>query len=315
MAVTVTIASAHPGAHAQFARLEAIAFESSAQSPADVLNDVKGTKITLAGILRVPKVGQRNPLVILMHGASVSGIGPTRGTIDEWSRVLNEADYASFLVDSYSARGIYSIADAIKLHPLSRVPDAFGALEMLAKHPLVDPQRIAIMGFSHGSVAALYSGLERFKKQFGGTATFAAHISVYGICGTTYRNDEKFVSPVLMLHGTADDWVPAAPCREYAVRLGKTGNSVRMTEYPDAHHGFDWPAIAKVTKQDNVVHPAHCRYSEMDGGAIVNIDTGKPLTPADTCFRRGPSFGYNEAATKRAYEDVKTFLKEVFAQK
>jgi dienelactone hydrolase len=314
-ALTVTIASAHPGAHAQFTRGEAIPFESFAQSPADVLNGVKSTKLMLAGILRVPKVGQRHPVVVLMHGASPFALGPARGTVDEWTRVLNEAGYATFTVDSFSARGIYTLADAIKLHALTRMPDAFGALEVLAKHPLIDPQRIAVMGFSHGSVTAMYSNLERFKKQFGGTATFAAHISVYGLCGTMYRDDEKLVSPLLMLHGTADNWVPAAPCREYVARLKKAGNAASMIEYPDAHHVFDSPFFAKVTTAPGAVTPAHCRFREMDGSVLANADTGKPLTPADACIIKGPSYGYHEAAAKKAHEDVKAFLADVFQQK
>jgi len=47
----------------------------------------------------------------------------------------------------------------------------------------------------------------------------------------------------------------------------------------------------------------------------LNAVSKQPLTPQDPCVRKGPTAGYNEAAMKKAHEDVKAFLLEVFAQK
>ena len=124
---------------------------------------------------------------------------------------------------------------------MSRIYDLVGALDVLAKNPLVDPSKIAVMGFSHGGHAALYSSLERFGKLFSSDVRFAAHISVYGACNTTFHGDEAVTKPVLMLHGAADDWVPPAPCREYASRLTKAGKNVRYIEYPDAQQSSTGP--------------------------------------------------------------------------
>jgi dienelactone hydrolase len=242
------------------------------------------------------------------------GIGPGWGQVDEWSRVLHEAGIATFTVDSFSARGIYSLADAIKMPLITRLPDVFGAREALMKHPHVDASRIAVMGFSHGGPSALYTNLVRFQKLYG-EAPFAAHISVYGPCSVRFRDDERLSSPLMLLHGTPDDWVPAAPCRDYAARLKNAGSDVQLIEYADAHHAFDGPLQAKVTRYPNVVTPVGCRLEESDGGILVSAETKQPLTPTDSCWIRGTTAGYNEAAARKAHEDVKAFLTSVFRLK
>ncbi len=91
------------------------------------------------------------------------------------------------------------------------------------------------------------------------------------------------MNPLLMLHGTADNWVPPAPCRKYIARLKAAGNIANMIEYPDAHHVFDAPFFAKVSTVPDASTAAHCHFQEMDGGVLANADTGKPLAPADAC--------------------------------
>ena len=156
----------------------------------------------------------------------------------------------------------------------------------------------------------------RFQKLHGNPdLQFAAHISVYGICGTTYREDEVLAQrPVLMLHGTADDWVPIAPCREYTARLSKAGAKVTLIEYPDAHHVFDGPNRREPMKLAEARTSRNCRFAEVEDGSFINnAATKQPFSSSDPCFEKGVTVHYNEAATKKAHEDVKAFLKEVFA--
>ena len=302
-----------PAAEAQFARQEVHPFQSAETPAADFLAGKKGAPITLAGYLRAPKASGKHPTVVLLHGAG--GVGGHNEPAGEWSRVLNEAGYAAFIVDSWSGRGLQNIAaEAARVNPMSRIYDLVGALDVLAKNPLVDASKIVVMGFSHGGQPALYSSLERFGKLFSSDVRFAAHISVYGWCGITFHGDEAVTKPVLMLHGAADDWVPAAPCREYASRLTKAGRNVHYIEYPDAHHGFDAPALAQVMKLAQGLSPRRCRGAESEGGVVLNVETKQPFGPSDPCLERGVTLHYNEVAMKKAHGDVLAFLTNVFGQ-
>jgi predicted peptidase len=85
------------------------------------------------------------------------------------------------LLDSFSGRGIVNtINDQSQLDSLAMIVDAHRALDSLAQHSRIDPSRIAVMGFSKGSVAAIYSSNERFRKMYGPTnIEFAVHVGLY----------------------------------------------------------------------------------------------------------------------------------------
>jgi len=305
------------GANAQFTftRQEVLSFESAMMPIGDFLAGKKGSPVTLAGYLRLPKSDGKSPVVVLFHG--VGGLGGEGGPVNAWSHVLNEAGIGTFAVDSFSGRGVATIAEGAQVSPVSRVVDAYRALELLSKHPLVDANKIAVMGFSHGGGPGLYSSLMRFQKLHGKPdVQFAAYISVYGGCGTTFREDEVLAQrPVLLLHGTADDWVAVGPCREYAARLKKAGMNVRLIEYPDASHVFDGPALREAVKLPQALTGRNCRFAEIEAGSIVNAATKQPFSLSDPCFEKGVTIQYNETAAKKAHEDVKLFLKDTFAQK
>jgi dienelactone hydrolase len=120
---------------------------------------------------------------------------------------------------------------------------------------------------------------------------------------------------VLILHGTADDWVPIAPCRDYAARLDKAGMNVRLIEYPGAYHLFDSPDRHEPVKLPQASTLRNCRFVEADAGSIINAATQQPASMNDPCIQKGVTLQYNEAAANKAHEDVIAFLNDVFAQK
>jgi dienelactone hydrolase len=304
-------------AEAQVAREAFYSIPSETVSAADFLTGKKGTPVALAGQLRFAKTGSaRQPVVILLHSAS----GPiTDGApYEEWPRVLNELGIATFAVDSYAGRGLVNYpADPGKISFLTRIIDAYRALEVVAKEPRIDPTRVAVMGFSQGASAALYSSMARFQKMYGNPdLQFVGHISAYAICITRFRDEEDVKKPILMLHGTADDLTPIAPCREYAERLSKAGKSARIIEYPDAYHQFDAPMYRTAVRFEQGPSARQCRLEEGENGAIVNSDTKQPLSPSDSCYKKGFTGGYyQEAAANKSHEDVKAFLKDLFQLK
>jgi dienelactone hydrolase len=100
---------------------------------------------------------------------------------------------------------VSTTVDQSQLGRLNMVVDAYRALELLAKDVRIDPNRIAVMGFSRGGQSALYSAMTRLYQAKGpaNNLRFAAHIAVYPDCLTAYRNDTDVGGiPIRMLHGS-----------------------------------------------------------------------------------------------------------------
>lgn len=279
-----------------------------------LMGDRNGKPVVLAGELRIPKPGtDKLPAVILIHGA-----GGISAAHDRWVQEINSIGVAVFILDSFSGRGIIdTVTDQSQLDTLAMMVDAYRALGTLAQHPRIDPNRIAVMGFSKGAVAAVYSSNERFRKMYGPpNVEFAAHIGVYTPCNVTYRDDDKITGkPIRLFHGIADDWVPIEPCRAYVERLKKAKADVALAEYPGAYHAYDYSFLKEPVKRPMAQTARNCQLAEGDAGQVLNSKTGEPFTLNDPCMERGTTVVYNEAATTATTMAVKEFLVATFQLK
>ncbi len=50
---------------------------------------------------------------------------------------------------------------------------------------------------------------------------------------------ERVIRPLLVLIGAADDWTPAATCREMVEAMRARGADATIVTYPGAYHYFD----------------------------------------------------------------------------
>jgi dienelactone hydrolase len=297
--------SLHPAtAFAQVARVEMHTFASTTLTDQQFLTGKKeGKPVVLAGELRIPKPGtDRLPAVILVHGS-----GGVSGYVDDWVPKLNALGVVTFVFDSFTPRGIVNTNnDQSQLGRLAMIEDAYRALALLSKHPRVDPDRIALMGFSRGGQATLYASLKRFQRMHGPAgASYALYIAFYPACGTTFLNDDEVADrPVRIFHGAADDYVPIGPCRTYVERLRRAGKDVRLTEYPGAFHVFDWAALKTPMKLPQAQTMRRCRVEEAKEGLLVNAETKQPFTYDDPCIERGVTLAYNEEAHDDAIKAV-----------
>lgn len=269
----------------------------------------QGVVVMLTGQLRFPNWDERLPAVVLLHGSD----GQHSGSAVGWREFLNNMGIATFRLDSFGGRDLHQIAmDQSRLSLFAQVYDAYRAVDVLAVHPRIDPSRIAVMGFGRGGFASLYTSMRRFQDLYGPTgARIAAHLPFYPPCGIQLVGELDIAdAPIREFHGDADDWTPAAPCREYIAQLRATGKDVIMTEY-SALHSFDDPS----TPPGYVIHKAQtmrkCQRREEDG-KILNIETGKPFSYNDACVERGPTVGYDKSTTTAAQAAVKEFLTGVF---
>jgi len=193
--------------------------------------DANGKQVTVAGEFRVAQGSGRLPVVVMMHGS-----GGVNGTSEAWVHQFNSMGISTFVIDGFSGRGITATStNQALLGRLNLIVDIYHALEILAKHPRVDPDRIVLMGFSRGGQAALYASESRFQKLWNKSGLqFAAYIPFYPDCSTTYVDDTEIVDrPIRIFHGTPDDYNQVASCKAFVARLKEAKRDVVLTEYPD----------------------------------------------------------------------------------
>jgi dienelactone hydrolase len=238
-----------------------------------------GHGVKLDGLLflpaRTPAKGERRPAVVLLHGCS--GMYTARGELTErgrdWSQRFTDWGFVVLHVDSLGPRRIGSMCELKErpIHPWrERTADAYAALDYLVARPDVDRTKVFVMGWSHGG--STVTGIVRANAP--GTRAdgprFKAAIAYYPGCDRPL-GDKSYrpTMPVLIQHGAADDWTPAAPCVALAEKLQGQGREVAMIAYAGAHHGFDAPN-AKLRFLPNVYNPA------APGGRGAHVGTHEP---------------------------------------
>jgi dienelactone hydrolase len=274
--------------------------------------DANGKPATVAGEFRVAQGSGRLPVVVLMHGSS--GVG---ATIEAWVHQFNAMGISTFVIDGFTGRGLTAVGpNQALLGRLNLIVDIYRALDILAQHPRVDPERIVLMGFSRGGQAALYASLDRFNKLWNKSGVqFAGYIPFYPDCSTTYATDTEVAArPIRIFHGTPDDYNPVASCKAYVARLLQAKRDVALTEYPDSEHGFDAGllGVSTVSVSANAQTARHCHLREGEGGVLMNADTEKPFGYGDACIELNPHVGGNPATAEQARKAVSEFLTTLF---
>jgi dienelactone hydrolase len=295
------------------ARVEIYAIPSLTISDQQFLTgDANGKAVTVAGEFRIAQGSGRLPVVVLMHGSS--GVG---ATTEAWVHKFNTMGISTFVIDGFTGRGLTVVGPKqALLGRLNLILDIYRSLDILAKHPRVDPERIVLMGFSRGGQAALYASLDRFNKLWNKSgAQFAGYIPFYPDCSTSYATDTEVAArPIRIFHGTPDDYNPVASCKAYVARLQAAKRDVALTEYPDSAHGFDAGllGLATVAVSANAQTARNCHIKEGEGGVLINADTQAPFGYKDACIELNPHVGGNPATAEAARKAVTDFLQALF---
>ncbi|WP_445216035.1 dienelactone hydrolase family protein [Bradyrhizobium sp. Pa8] len=271
-----------------------------------------GKPVTVAGEFRVAQGTGKLPVVVLMHGSS--GVG---ATTEAWVHAFNAMGISTFVIDGFTGRGLTVVGpNQALLGRLNLIVDIYRSLEILAKHPRVDPDHIVLMGFSRGGQATLYASLDRFNKLWNKSGVqFAAYIPFYPDCSTTYVGDAEVAArPIRIFHGTPDDYNPVTSCKAFVERLKAAGRDVVLTEYPDSAHGFDSGllGVSAVAVSANAQTVRNCKIKEGDGGVLMNGDTNAAFTYKDACVELNPHVGGNPTTAAESRKAVMEFLQALF---
>lgn len=259
------------------------------------------TPATITGELRFPEGTGPFPAVVLAHGCA-GNLNIERA----WGSLLRQWGYATFVIDSFSARGLKEVCgQGMKLAPLQRVPDAYGALRLLAAHPKIDPRRVALMGFSHGGALTMLASTVWAKASYApdGTPSFRAFFPFYPNCNADFPERKRVSAPVRIHTGEADDWTPAKPCAALAAALKASGQDVGITVYAGAHHAFD--QARRSAFRGDVNNGAGCfpRLASILGPVDRSSVAG--------CLKKGATVAPDPAAAAQARNNLRAQLDEL----
>jgi dienelactone hydrolase len=253
---------------------------------------ISGEGTPLSAYLYRSKLTQPGPAVIMMHGCS--GLLTKRGSLKTreatWRDILLAEGYNVLLLDSFNPRGhrtICRIRNRSILPERERPYDAYGALKWLQSQSFVDPSRVALMGWSNGAMAMLWTirsdARQRPKKL---QNDFAAAIGFYPGCIKIGRTGFTASVPTLLQVGLADNWTWPKPC----IALVKTSNesggaAMEIDAYEGAVHAFDNPKSKR-----------------------------RSITTKNSVYRSGEksvSVGYHPGAHQKAIARVKAYFRTI----
>jgi phospholipase/carboxylesterase len=185
-------------------------------------------------------------LVVLCHGVGADGhdlidLAPT------WGHALPDALFVSvdapFPHDSGFGRQWWSVADRTPAVMEAGVRQAAGFLDAFIDAELarlgLPADAYALMGFSQGAMTVLFTGLRRATAPRAILAFSGALIAPDSLAGELANH-----APVLLVHGEADDVVPAQRSRDAETALRAARVPVEAVYVPRLGHGIDDTGLA-----------------------------------------------------------------------
>ncbi len=203
---------------------------------------------TLTGPRVAPKSGVAKQLVVFLHGYGADGndlieIGK------QWQRWLPDALFISphapeRCTMSPSGRQWFPLTNrepgerwkgVVAARP---AVDAFLDAELAASN--LDESKLAIVGFSQGTMMALHVGLRRKRAPaailgFSGVLVGAEHLETEA----TARNERGETPPILLFHGSSDEVIPVDALFQATDDLAKANIPVQWHLSAGLGHGID----------------------------------------------------------------------------
>ena len=220
----------------------------------------------LEGLLTLPagyESGKRYPFLVLPHGGPESN---DTLAFDVFSRLIAGFGYVVLQPEYRGSTGYGSeFLQAIYQHFGDRAySDVDSATDFAVAQGWADPDRLAIFGWSAGGFMTAWTVTQthRYKAAIegAGITDWLSFIPTSDIAQVDYdrRLQEKdpapflrfsavmyanqVTTPLLILHGEADERVPMLQGRELFVLLAERGKTVRMVTYPGSPH---FPTLAE----------------------------------------------------------------------
>ncbi|MHC2997761.1 alpha/beta hydrolase family protein [Microbacterium sp. HJ5] len=234
----------------------------------------------VTGVIRRPVSGAvGSPAIVFIHGGADTEDYSGLSYYDPWADEMVDRGYVVVMPDLRN----YGDSDDDPDHELDidvgGTLDAINAARAAAADPMIDPERIAVVGHSLGGTMALNAAVvapeiaaafvaaapasawawENIERYAAGTPYFDTVVATYGSEEESpeFWNDvssasfiDRATAPLLVLHGTEDEIVPFEWSEQLVDAWTETGKDVRFVPVAGVNHDFDpqhevlWDAIA-----------------------------------------------------------------------
>ena len=224
--------------------------------------------------------------VIALHGCGglYATVGARKGQLNARHQAMADLlvaeGYNVVLPDSLTPRGETELCTqkigSRKIDQTQRRADVLGTLAWVAAQPWAQPNRIALLGWSHGGSAVLSATDATRADVLAQSIKPAVAVAFYPGCAAALKSGYKTSTPLVLMLGEKDNWTPPGPC----VELGRlVGAEVNL--YADSYHDFDNPV----------------------GEVRLRKDVPNGVNPG-----QGVHVGPNPAAREQAYARLKVLL-------
>ncbi len=227
--------------------------------------------ITIDGKLFRPtaQTAQPTPLIIIAPGSL--GVAPSHL---KHAETLNTLGYATFVLDSFGARGVTStVAKQTHFSFAASAYDLLTAWKVLRDLPGIDANRIGAQGHSRGGSAVLTAATRRFADAVVGTGNgLQAVLPGYPWSGHQFLDPSVGDTIVHVLMGDADEWCSPMQAQGHCQAIRLTGGTATMRLFPGAHHSFDRGTEVIHIPEASVSPAAPTTYIADDGAFIHPLE-------------------------------------------
>jgi len=187
-------------------------------------------------------------LVVLLHGVGADG-NDLIGLAPYWAPLLPDTEFLSpdapFPCDMAPyGRQWFSLADRSPAPIFAGVKKAAPILDRFLDEALaergLDDSRLALVGFSQGTMMSLYVGLRRAKAPAGIVGYSGALVAPQLLAG-----EIRARPPVLLVHGTEDPIVAFAALGTAVKALDASGIKVESLASPGIGHSIDEQGLTR----------------------------------------------------------------------
>lgn len=168
------------------------------------------------------------------------------------ARMLAELGYTALAVDMYGdgkttehaneaqafVKSVHERAEASKERFLA-------AMDFLKRQPMVDPGKIAAIGYCFGGSTVL--NMARQGLDLAAVASFHGNLATQ-----TPARPGSVKAKVLVLNGAADDFATPESIADFKQEMANAGADYRFIDYPGAKHGFTNPDADRLGKANNI---------------------------------------------------------------